>query len=61
MNREKYYRLITDMREAARLAIHTDEDRALVAELCGLKLMQAANEFERLLRQILDQMEDDGK
>lgn len=60
MNTKKYYRLITDMREAARLAIHTDEDRKLVAELCGLKLMQAANEFEKLLRQLAD-MEDDRK
>lgn len=60
MNMKKYYRLITDMREAARLAIHTDEDRELVAELCGLKLMQAANEFERLLRELAD-LEDDRK
>ena len=60
MNTKKYYRLITDMREAARLAIHTNEDRALVCELCGLKMMEAANEFEKLLRQLAD-MEDDRK
>ena len=60
MDRRKYYQLITDMREAARLALHTDEDRKLVAELCGLKLTQCANEFEKLLRQLIDQ-EDDGK
>lgn len=60
MNTQKYYKLITDMREAARLAIHTDEDRALVAELCGLKLMQCANEFEKLLRYLSD-MEDDWR
>ena len=57
---QKYYRLITDMREAARLALHTEEDRALVCELCGLKLMQCANEFERLLRLLAD-LEDDRK
>lgn len=55
---KKYWRLITDMREAARLALFTEEDRALIAELCGLKLMQAANEFERLLRDIVDR--EDG-
>ena len=60
MDRKKYYRLITDMREAARLALHTEEDRTLVCELCGLKLMQCANEFEKLLRELADQ-EDDGK
>jgi len=60
MTTKKYYQLITDMREAARLALHTEEDRALVAELCGLKLMQCANEFEKLLRKLAD-LEDDGK
>ena len=60
MSVKKYYRLVTEMREAARLALHTDEDRKLVAELCGLKLTQCANEFEKLLRQLIDQ-EDDGK
>lgn len=60
METKKYYRLITDMREAARLALHTGEDRALVCELCGLKLMQCANEFEKLLRKLAD-MEDDRK
>lgn len=60
METKKYYRLITDMREAARLALHTGEDRVLVCELCGLKMLQCANEFEKLLRQLIDQ-EDDGK
>lgn len=60
METKKYYRLITDMREAARLALHTGEDRALVCELCGLKLTQCANEFEKLLRKLAD-MEDDLK
>lgn len=60
MDRKKYYKLITDMREAARLALHTAEDRALVCELCGLKLTQCANEFEKLLRKLAD-MEDDLK
>lgn len=59
METKKYYRLITDMREAALLA-YTAEDRALVCELCGLKLTQCANEFEKLLRKLADQ-EDDGK
>ena len=53
----KYWRLVTEMREAARLALHTEEDRALVAELCGLKLVQAANEFEKLLRKLAEQEE----
>ena len=52
MDRKKYYKLITDMREAARLALHTAEDRTLVCELCGLKLTQCANEFEKLLRKL---------
>lgn len=60
MDRKKYYKLITDMREAARLALYTAEDRTLVCELCGLKLTQCANEFEKLLRKLADQ-EDDGK
>lgn len=55
---KKYWRLITDMREAARLALFTKSDRALVAELCGLKLVQAANEFERLLRDLADRKDD---
>lgn len=60
METRSYYRLITDMREAARLALHTGEDRALVCELCGLKLTQCANEFEKLLQKLVD-LEDDGK
>ena len=58
--RQKYWRLIMDMRETARLALHTDEDRAFVADLCGLKLIEAADAFERLLRKLAD-MGDDGK
>ena len=42
------------------MALHTGEDRALVCELCGLKLTQCANEFEKLLRKLAD-MEDDLK
>ena len=57
---QKYRRLITGMRDAAGLALRTDEDRDLVSRLCGLKLSEAADEFERLL-QWLAKMGDDGR
>lgn len=55
-----YWRLINDMRQAAQLALHSSADREFVAKLCGLKLQQAADDFERLLLRLSDQ-EDDGK
>ena len=52
---DKYLRLIRDMRETARKA--GEEDNTFICKLCGLKLKEAADEFEKLIRRL----EDDGK
>lgn len=57
---QNYRRLVTDMRETAKLTQRTGEDKAFVCELCGLKLTQAADEFERLLKKLAE-LDDDRK
>lgn len=48
------------MRETAKLTQRAGEDKAFVCELCGLKLTQAADEFERLLKKLAE-LDDDRK
>ena len=57
----KYRRLIMDLRERGQQAVeegnHNDKFDLL---LCGLKMTEAADEFEKLL-DFLDRVMDDGK
>ena len=59
MNMQKYYRLIADLRKTADMARARSTD-AFIAELCSLKMKEAANESEKLLRRLKD-LEDDRK
>ena len=59
--KEQYYRLVRNLRECGQSATENgDPDKNFELLLCGLKMTEAAEAFEKLLRW-LDKLEDDGK
>ena len=55
-----YRRTAQDLRETAKLARSVTGGGAFVAELCALKMEEAAEAMSRLIR-LMERMEDDGR
>jgi len=61
-----YFEMADDLREAGRdlLRLAKGSEKHFVMEVCGMKMLTAGNEFEKLLRCVgdaIDRMTDDGR
>lgn len=63
---KKYFAMADDLRESGRdlLRLAKGSEKHFVMEVCGMKMLTAGNEFEKLLRSVADSIErmtDDGR
>lgn len=64
---KKYFEMADDLRESGRDLLRlarAESGKHLAMEICGMKMLTAGNEFEKLLRRVADeieQMTDDGR
>jgi len=64
---KKYFEMADDLRESGRELLRLakgEPDKHFALEVCGMKMLTAGNEFEKLLRRVgdaIDRMTDDGR